>query len=106
MRFLIFAYFSEVWQWQQSLQNAGSTAAPEADAETSGWYASSIVAQDPATGQLGVAVQSHWFSVGPIVAWAEAGVGAVATQSFVEIKFAGKNGLDMMRSGSLGQPFS
>ncbi|HEU0252162.1 MAG TPA: DUF1028 domain-containing protein, partial [Pyrinomonadaceae bacterium] len=44
----------------------------------------SIVARDPATGELGVAVQSHWFSVGPIVAWAEAGVGAVATQSFVD----------------------
>jgi uncharacterized Ntn-hydrolase superfamily protein len=47
---------------------------------------------------LGVAVQSHWFSVGPIVAWAEAGVGAVATQSFVDPSY-GKNGLDMMRGG-------
>ena len=36
----------------------------------------SIVARDPDTGQLGVAVQSHWFSVGPLVAWAEPGVGA------------------------------
>ena len=44
----------------------------------------SIVARDPETGDLGVAVQSHWFSVGPLVAWAEAGVGAVATQSFVD----------------------
>ncbi len=43
----------------------------------------SIVARDAATGELGVAVQSHWFSVGAIVPWAEAGVGAVATQSFV-----------------------
>ena len=58
----------------------------------------SIVARDPATGELGVAVQSHWFSVGPIVAWAEAGVGAVATQSFVEPSY-GKHGLDLMRSG-------
>lgn len=58
----------------------------------------SIVARDPATGELGVAVQSHWFSVGPIVAWAEAGVGAVATQSFVDPSY-GKNGLDMMRAG-------
>ena len=33
----------------------------------------SIVARDPATGEFGVAVQSHWFSVGPIVPWAEAG---------------------------------
>ena len=44
----------------------------------------SIVARDPATGELGVAVQSHWFSVGSIVTWAEAGVGAVATQSLVD----------------------
>jgi uncharacterized Ntn-hydrolase superfamily protein len=58
----------------------------------------SIVARDPATGQLGVAVQSHWFSVGPIVAWAEAGVGAVATQSFVDPSY-GKNGLELMRLG-------
>ncbi|HSE16674.1 MAG TPA: DUF1028 domain-containing protein [Pyrinomonadaceae bacterium] len=58
----------------------------------------SIVARDPATGELGVAVQSHWFSVGPIVAWAEAGVGAVATQSFVDPSY-GKNGLELMRAG-------
>jgi uncharacterized Ntn-hydrolase superfamily protein len=58
----------------------------------------SIVARDPQTGELGVAVQSHWFSVGSIVAWAEAGVGAVATQSFVDPSY-GKNGLDLMRGG-------
>jgi uncharacterized Ntn-hydrolase superfamily protein len=58
----------------------------------------SIVARDPATGELGVAVQSHWFSVGSIVAWAEAGVGAVATQSFVDPSY-GKNGLELMRAG-------
>jgi len=58
----------------------------------------SIVARDPATGELGVAVQSHWFSVGPIVPWAEAGVGAVATQPFVDPSY-GKNGLDLMRAG-------
>lgn len=58
----------------------------------------SIVARDPATGELGVAVQSHWFSVGSIVTWAEAGVGAVATQSFVDPSY-GKNGLDLMRGG-------
>ena len=44
----------------------------------------SIVARDPQTGEMGVAVQSHWFAVGQIVPWAEAGVGAVATQSFVD----------------------
>ena len=58
----------------------------------------SIVAYDPATGELGVAVQSHWFSVGSIVAWAEAGVGAVATQSFVDPSY-GKLGLELMRAG-------
>ena len=58
----------------------------------------SIVARDPGTGELGVAVQSHWFSVGPIVAWAEAGVGAVATQSFVDPSY-GKLGLELMRIG-------
>ena len=58
----------------------------------------SIVARDPNTGELGVAVQSHWFSVGPSVAWAEAGVGAVATQSFVDQSY-GKLGLELMRSG-------
>ena len=44
----------------------------------------SIVARDPATGELGAAVQSHWFSVGALCPWARAGVGAVATQSIVE----------------------
>jgi uncharacterized Ntn-hydrolase superfamily protein len=58
----------------------------------------SIVARDPATGQLGVAVQSHWFSVGPIVPWAESGVGAIATQSFAEPAY-GPLGLELMRMG-------
>jgi uncharacterized Ntn-hydrolase superfamily protein len=58
----------------------------------------SIVARDPATGDLGVAVQSHWFAVGTSVAWAEAGVGAVATQSFTDPSY-GALGLQLMRSG-------
>jgi uncharacterized Ntn-hydrolase superfamily protein len=58
----------------------------------------SIVARDSVTGELGVAVQSHWFSVGPIVPWAEAGVGAVATQSFVDPAY-GPLGLELMRGG-------
>jgi uncharacterized Ntn-hydrolase superfamily protein len=58
----------------------------------------SIVARDPATGELGVAVQSHYFSVGPVVPWAEAGVGAVATQSLVLVDY-GPNGLALMRNG-------
>jgi len=61
----------------------------------------SIVAPDPVTGELGVAVQSHWFSVGSIVAWAEAGVGAVATQSFVDPSY-GPLGLSLMRTGRSG----
>ena len=59
----------------------------------------SIVARDPKTGELGVAVQSHWFSVGSLVIWAEAGVGAVATQSFVEPSY-GPKGLELMAAGS------
>jgi len=58
----------------------------------------SIVARDATTGDMGVAVQSHWFSVGSIVTWAEAGVGAIATQSFVNPAY-GPRGLDLMRSG-------
>jgi uncharacterized Ntn-hydrolase superfamily protein len=59
----------------------------------------SIVARDPRTGEMGVAVQSHWFSVGSNVAWAEAGVGAVATQSFIDPSY-GRGGLDLMRGGA------
>ncbi len=58
----------------------------------------SIVARDPATGEMGVAVQSHWFSVGSVVPWAEAGVGAVATQSLVDPTY-GPLGLELMRLG-------
>jgi uncharacterized Ntn-hydrolase superfamily protein len=58
----------------------------------------SIVARDAATGEIGVAVQSHWFSVGSSVPWAEAGVGAVATQSFVDPSY-GPLGLALMRAG-------
>jgi uncharacterized Ntn-hydrolase superfamily protein len=56
----------------------------------------SIVARNPQTGEIGVAVQSHWFSVGQMVPWAEAGVGAVATQSFVDPSY-GPNALQMLR---------
>jgi uncharacterized Ntn-hydrolase superfamily protein len=59
----------------------------------------SIVGRDPATGEMGVAVQSHWFSVGSVVTWAEAGVGAIATQSFVDPGY-GPRGLDLMRKGT------
>ena len=62
----------------------------------------SIVARDPQTGEMGVAVQSNWFSVGSLVSWAEAGVGAIATQSFVNVSF-GPRGLEMLRSGKTAQ---
>jgi uncharacterized Ntn-hydrolase superfamily protein len=58
----------------------------------------SIVARDSVTGEIGVAVQSHYFSVGPVVPWAEAGVGAVATQSLVRVEY-GPEGLALMRAG-------
>ena len=62
----------------------------------------SIVARDPHSGQMGVAVQSHWFSVGSVVSWAEAGVGAVATQAMSEISY-GPLGLELMRAGKSAQ---
>src|SRR5215218_8141781 len=62
----------------------------------------SIVARDSVTGEMGVAVQSHWFSVGTSVSWAEAGVGAIATQSFINKSF-GPRGLALLRSGLTAQ---
>jgi uncharacterized Ntn-hydrolase superfamily protein len=58
----------------------------------------SIVARDPDSGEMGVAVQTHWFAVGSRVPWAESGVGAVATQSFTEMSY-GPLGLELMKSG-------
>jgi uncharacterized Ntn-hydrolase superfamily protein len=59
----------------------------------------SIVARDPDTGELGVAVQSHWFSVGAIVPWARPGVGAVATQANVEVSY-GPRALELLAAGA------
>lgn len=58
----------------------------------------SIVARDENTGQIGVAVQTHWFAVGAMCPWIEAGVGAVATQSLVEVSY-GPRSLDLLREG-------
>jgi uncharacterized Ntn-hydrolase superfamily protein len=58
----------------------------------------SIVAHDPKSGEFGVAVQSHFFQVGPVVPWARAGVGAVATQADADIRY-GPLGLDLMAGG-------
>jgi uncharacterized Ntn-hydrolase superfamily protein len=62
----------------------------------------SIVARDPETGQLGVAVQSHWFSVGSVVPWVKAGVGAVATQSLTDVTY-GPLGLELMQAGKTAE---
>ncbi len=59
----------------------------------------SIVAADPAAGELGIAVQSKFLAVGALVPFAEAGVGAVATQAFVDVSI-GPRGLDLLRQGS------
>lgn len=79
---------------------AGGVATPAAPAPEAlrPVHTYSIVARDKQTGELGVAVQSHWFSVGSMVTWAEAGVGAVATQSFVDPAY-GPLGLALMRTG-------
>ncbi len=58
----------------------------------------SIVARNPKTGEMGIGVQSHWFSVGSVVSWGEAGVGVVATQSLVNKSF-GLRGLDLLKQG-------
>src|SRR3954447_24346570 len=58
----------------------------------------SIVARDPESGEVGVAVQSHWFSVGSVVSWARAGVGAVATQSIADPSY-GPNALALLAEG-------
>ena len=58
----------------------------------------SIVARDPATGEFGIAVQSHFFGVGPVVPWLAPGIGAVATQATVNVSF-GPLGLELLRSG-------
>ena len=91
---VLFLVFASVPQ-SLSQQTTRSPASPPTGRPV---HTYSIVARDPNTGELGVAVQSHWFSVGTVVAWAEAGVGAIATQSFVDPSY-GKLGLDLMRAG-------
>jgi len=58
----------------------------------------SIVGRDPATGELGVAVQSRAFNTGAVVPWGEPGVGVVATQSYTELSY-GPLGLELLRAG-------
>jgi uncharacterized Ntn-hydrolase superfamily protein len=73
-------------------------AAPTVTADRARQGTYSIVARDSRTGELGVAVQSHWFSVGPIVPWARTGVGAIATQSNAEVSY-GPLGLELLAQG-------
>src|ERR1700746_3931445 len=63
----------------------------------------SIVARDPATGQMGIAVASRYFSVGSVVPWAEANVGAVAPQADVNVGY-GPKALQLLRQGLTAQP--
>ena len=81
-----------------ALQAGSGAAAPQPAMPIRPAATYSIAAYDPASGQIGVAVQSHWLSVGSIVTWAEAGIGAVATQSFVEPSY-GPLGLQLLRAG-------
>jgi len=62
----------------------------------------SIIARDPNTGEMGVGVQSHYFSVGSVVSWGESGIGVVATQSFVNKSF-GLRGLELLKQGKTPQ---
>jgi uncharacterized Ntn-hydrolase superfamily protein len=77
---------------------AGAPAAAEPLEANRPVHTYSIIARDSVTGEIGVAVQSHWFSVGSVVPWARAGVGAVATQSLAEISY-GPLGLELMAAG-------
>jgi uncharacterized Ntn-hydrolase superfamily protein len=78
--------------------NLAATMSPGRAAADRPVHTYSIVARDATTGELGVAVQSHWFSVGPIVAWGEAGVGVIAPQSFVDPAY-GPLGLTLLGAG-------
>ena len=81
-----------------SLAPAADAANLAADTRGAPLVTYSIVARDPDTGDLGVAVQSHYFQVGPVVPWAASGIGAIATQSQVNVSY-GPVGLEMLRNG-------
>jgi len=91
MRISIILFFSLLISAQGISQEVYSKKEPLA-------HTYSIVARDTVTGEMGVAVQSHWFSVGSLVAWGKAGVGVVATQSFVNPSF-GPRGLSLLENG-------
>ncbi|MDB5351767.1 MAG: hypothetical protein JWN86_3014 [Planctomycetota bacterium] len=74
------------------LTRPSTVGAPSPRRATRPFHTYTIVARDPKTGGISVAVQSHWIAIGPLVPWAGAGVGTVATQSFVDPS-CGKLGL-------------
>ena len=74
---------------------AGCAAAPDVEPAVATF---SIVARDPGTGELGIAVQSKFVAVGSVVPWAKAGVGAIATQSFANTTY-GPRGLERLAKG-------
>lgn len=89
--FLIFSLLSAFTTFAQTLKPNDPLA-----------HTFSIVARDANTGEMAVAVQSHWFSVGTGVSWGEAGVGVVATQSFTNKSF-GIRGLELLKQGKSPQ---
>jgi len=91
MRFIIVIFITLIVGFQMNSQQVYSKKEPFA-------HTFSIVARDTVTGEMGVAVQSHWFSVGSLVTWGKAGVGVVATQSFVNPSF-GPRGLSLLENG-------
>ena len=98
MKRILLVFFGVLFLTANAAAQSEQSLAPMARRPLRPVHTFSIVARDPATGEMGVAVQSHWFAVGAEVTWAEAGVGAVATQSFVDPSY-GPLGLDLMRSG-------
>lgn len=86
-----FQFIVIVFLFQSSFSQVYKTSEPLA-------HTFSIVARDSVTGHIGVAVQSHWFSVGSVVTYGKAGVGVVATQSFVNPSY-GPKGLALMEQG-------
>jgi uncharacterized Ntn-hydrolase superfamily protein len=95
---LLVAVAGAAWGQEAESRGRGGESARPGSAPRRPVSTYSIVARDARTGELGVAVQSHWFSVGSIVTWAEAGVGAIATQSFVNPGY-GRQGLELLREG-------
>jgi uncharacterized Ntn-hydrolase superfamily protein len=96
----IFIAFCSAWCLAAaSISTPLQAAPPSAEQESKRpVHTYSIVARDPQTGELGVAAQTHWFAAGTVIGWAEAGIGVVATQSFVDPNY-GRLGLELMRAG-------